>query len=525
MNPAATSSFAPIQGPTCLAPGQKGQYYIDPRFTRPSNIALGIGLDAPYDWTISGAGTGTWSFGPLSSPALIASGDRSSLEIQAPSSLTWTAATATLNVRQGPTCNSTLVPFTISKGNPPATIVATPPGGAYVTVAANQTYVLPTNSAQSITLTAPVGAVTPYSWTKNQSLNYSLAVSGPMNETCVVTPNSGNLAQAGRITLTSPGCSGSAGTSAFVEIRRSLSNTPTAINTVIQPTTCRTAGTSFNLSVGNAPVSLDGATSTYSWTFSPASSLWSITAGQGTSAITAVAQANAPSVTFSVTLNGGTSISGAPIFVTGNAGVSLLTVPALTPNGDGTYNCSITTGSFSSNPGGCGANNLSYSWSLVSAPGAALVAPNNACGARSMDIGRSNPLNAIGSGTLSVTVTSPNCPSCALQCFTISGSRPFTGLARPSNGGNNSEKSLQVNKLIDHVRVAPNPNSGEFNVLNSEFESGDMIEIISLEGKILMSKEAEGASTKISIKDKQSGMLILKYTSKEASFRFPVVLQ
>ena len=103
-----------------------------------------------------------------------------------------------------------------------------------------------------------------------------------MNETCVVTPSSGNTAMAGRITLTSVGCSGGTGTSDFVEIRRSLANPPNSVN---QAAGCQTANVGIPISVVNAPAAQGGALATYTWSFTPASALWSITSGQGTSVI------------------------------------------------------------------------------------------------------------------------------------------------------------------------------------------------------------------------------------------------
>lgn len=81
MNPQSVGSFPPIQGPVCLAPGQVGSYYVDPRFSRPANISLGIGVDG-YDWSVlndNTVGVGDWTQGatPGATAGLLASGDNS----------------------------------------------------------------------------------------------------------------------------------------------------------------------------------------------------------------------------------------------------------------------------------------------------------------------------------------------------------------------------------------------------------------------------------------------------------------
>ena len=263
MNPAATSSFAPIQGPVCLVPGAKGAYYVDPRFSRPANINLGIGLDG-YNWSIlnngsTGAtGVGTWSIGPTTTPSvLLSSGDISSLEILAPSS-GWNASTATLRVVQGNACNTVQTPLTISKGAAPATITATAIDAAFTnsTGTASQVNNNGTQNVSAclnagtsntpITLTAPTGNT--YVWTLPVGGGFTLA-SGTLTSQTITVNAAGN--RSGIIQVTCSPASGSCGlpTTATFRVSRRL----TTANTITPATpTCLQPG-NYTFTISNFP--------------------------------------------------------------------------------------------------------------------------------------------------------------------------------------------------------------------------------------------------------------------------------
>ena len=166
MSPALTTSFANIQGQTCLVPGAKANFLVEPRFSKPTNIGLGIGIDG-YTWSVldnATGGVGTWFTGNPNNSTLSMSGDSSALEIQSPI-LGWINSTATIRVKQGSRCNNVQSTLLVQKGAPTATITATLPNALY-TITNNGTQVVTaclnagpittfTTPTQPITLTAP----------------------------------------------------------------------------------------------------------------------------------------------------------------------------------------------------------------------------------------------------------------------------------------------------------------------------------------------------------------------------------
>lgn len=266
MNPQSVGSFPPIQGPVCLAPGQVGSYYVDPRFSRPANISLGIGVDG-YDWSVlndNTVGVGDWTQGatPGATAGLLASGDNSATEIRAPST-GWTNTTATIQVKQGNVCNTFVTPLVINRGAPTATITASAIDAAYTNTGGTASSVN-NNSTQAvsaclnagtantpITLTAPAGSS--YLWSLPVAGGFSLA-SGTLTQQTITVNAAGN--RSGVIQVTCTPLSGSCGvptTATFTVTRRLTSANVIAITGGYSCLLPSTPGPVYNGTVSNFP--------------------------------------------------------------------------------------------------------------------------------------------------------------------------------------------------------------------------------------------------------------------------------
>ena len=520
MAPQATSSFSPINGPTCLVPGQAGMYFVEPRFSRPANIDLGIGIDG-YKWNVNG--TGSWAMGPQSTPQLIASGDGSARQILNISG--WSTNSAIITVVQGTACGNMEIPLTVYKGAEPAKILASAIDPAYSNLTNNNTAAVTAclnagTGNTPITLQAPSGST--YVWTLPTGGGFSFATGTQTSQTVTINAN-GNRSGVIQVTCTPlAGSCGSTTTATFTVTRRL-----TAANTITGPTNTCLLPASYNFTILNYPP--DGGSN------------FSVAAPTGTTGISVGPIGNTGD--FAVTVATGATASGTfSLFATnatnygcpGNSGsISGYSIPgsgstnfvleaydnfpaATSPAGIGKrtvyWNDSpINPGNSTNIPGNitwggsfggtCSESIFTYTWTFTGVingvtytnasplvSGAFTSNTPTAFATLKPGPGITYGSTASPNCTITCTITSnSNCNLSVYSCYSRTQSITFTGpvtpTARPGGGAGDPTARIGMSDPAGSASILPNPNRGIFDLTVPETFVGSSARIIDMTGK------------------------------------------
>jgi hypothetical protein len=527
MTPQATSSFSPIYGPTCLVPGQAGMYFVEPRFSRPANIDLGIGIDG-YKWDVTGATIGSWAMGPqeqtTTTPQLIASGDGSAKQFLNISG--WVTNPATITVVQGTACNNLAISFPVYRGAEPAKILASAINSAYTNLTNNNTAAVTAclnagTGNTPITLQAPSGST--YVWTLPTGGGFSFAPGSTQTSQTVTINANGN--RSGVIQVTCTPLAGSCGgtTTATFTVTRRL----TLANTITGPTnTCLLPGT-YNFNILNYPP--DGGSNFF--VAAPSGST-GISVGPigntGVFVVTVAAGATA-SGTFSLFATNATnygcpgnsgSISGYSIPGSGStnfvleaydnfpaasspAGIAKRTVywndSPINPGNSTNIPGNITWGGQFG--GTCSESIFTYTWTFTGVING--VTYTNASPLVSGAFTSNTPTTfatlkpgpgitygstAAPNCTITCTITSNStCNGSVYSCYSRTQSRTFTGpvtpTARPGGGAGDPSARIGMSDPAVSVSILPNPNRGIFDLTVPDVFVGGSARIIDMTGK------------------------------------------
>jgi len=560
MTPQATSSFSPIYGPTCLVPGQAGMYFVEPRFSRPANIDLGIGIDG-YKWNVNG--TGSWAMGPQSTPQLIASGDGSARQILNING--WSTNSATITVVQGTACGNMEIPLTVYKGAEPAKILASAIDPAYTNLTNNNTAAVTAclnagTGNTPITLQAPPGNT--YVWTLPLGGGFSFASGTATSQTVTIHAN-GN--RSGVIQVTCTPAAGSCGgtTTATFTVTRRL----TTANTITGPTNTCLLPSSYNFTILNYPP--DGGSN---FSVAVPTGTTGISVGPigntGVFAVTVAAGATA-SGTFGFSANHATgysctgssaTISGYSVPGSGSTNFVLEAFddfPAATnPPGVAKRSVywnetSINPGNFTNIPGNitwggqlggtCNESIFTYNWTFTgvingttftNSPSAvcnAFTSPNPAAFA-TLRTDRTYGSTAAPNCTITCTITSNStCNGSVYSCYSRTQSRTFTGpvtpTARPGGGAGDPSARIGMSDPAVSVSILPNPNRGIFDLTVPEVFVGGSARIIDMTGKEIHSISKLEKKQDIQLRNLPAGIYNLLIMNGEESDKISFQIQ
>jgi large repetitive protein len=324
---------------------------------------------------------------------------------------------------------------------------------------------------------AAVSGATSYSWTVPSGVTL---VSGQGTNT--ITVNFVSTYSTGAISVTA---NNSCSTSTAKTL--TVSGKPATPGTISGAVNGLCGGTSATYSV--APVS--GATA-YTWAV-PANV--TITSGQGTNSLSVTIGSSFVSGTISVSASNGCSNSTART-------LALNAIPATT---------AAITGPVANL---CGTSNNTYSVAAVS-------------GASGYNWIVSGGTIASGQGTNTITVTYGNnivSGSVKVAATNACGTSSFKSLALTncSDASAKADLGTKTNEMAAELLVYPNPSNGDFTISIANTEGAVMIEIFSIDGKLIVAEEVRTVKSEIFQKQihmsqYSTGMYFLKISGKDFS--------